>query len=115
MPPLARGSAVARIRTLILLAAAAFSLPAQILNKNLILNGDAESGPAVKEPTAAKVSSIPNWTTTGGFSVGTYGENGFLSSGDYGCVNRGKQMFYGGPGAQRSTAVQSVDLSGAAV
>src|SRR5215469_2412183 len=104
------GSAVARIAALILLAAVALPLPAQILNKNLILNGDAEAGPAVKEPTAAKVSSIPNWTTTGGFSVGTYGENGFLSSDEYGCANRGKQLFYGGPGSQRSTAVQTVDL-----
>jgi uncharacterized protein (TIGR03437 family) len=97
------------------LALAALPANGQILNQNLVLNGDAESGSAVQNATDAKVSSIPNWTTTAGFSVGVYGGGNFLSVGDYGPVKRGSKFFYGGPGAQRSTAVQTVDLTAAAV
>jgi uncharacterized protein (TIGR03437 family) len=100
------------MRVALLLALAALPAPSQILNKNLIVNGDAEAGKAAASPGAAAVA-VPNWTTTGGFSVGTYGTDGFLATSDYGPVNRGKQLFYGGPGATPSSAVQTVDLSGA--
>lgn len=45
--------------------------------------------------------------------MATYGGE-FLSNGDFGPVNRGKQFFHGGPGDKKSTAVQTVDLSAAA-
>jgi uncharacterized protein (TIGR03437 family) len=60
------------------------------------------------------VTNVPSWTVSGSFSVGTYGGDGFLGTGDFGPVNRGKQMFWGGPGNKRSIAVQTVDLSAAA-
>jgi uncharacterized protein (TIGR03437 family) len=97
-----------------ILALAALPVNGQILNQNLILNGGAESGPAVQNATDAKVSSVPNWTTAAGFSVGAYGGGNFPAVNDYGPVNRGSKFFYGGPGQQRSTAVQTVDLTAAA-
>src|SRR3569832_383710 len=97
-----------------ILVLAALPANSQILNLNLIVNGDAESGSAVQNATDAKVASVPNWTTTGGFSVGVYGGGDFLSTTDYGPVSRGSKFFYGGPGTQRSTAVQTVDLTAAA-
>jgi uncharacterized protein (TIGR03437 family) len=96
------------------LVLAALPANAQILSKNLIVNGDAESGAAVQNATDAKVSSVPNWTTTSGFSVGVYGGGNFPAVNDYGPSVRGAKFFYGGPGQQRSTAVQTVDLTAAA-
>jgi uncharacterized protein (TIGR03437 family) len=89
-------------------------LHSQILNKNLIVNGDAEAGPAVQNATDAQVSSVPGWTITGGFSAGKYNGGNFPADGDYLPVVRGKQFFYGGPGTKTSTAVQVVDLSAGA-
>lgn len=98
------------LRAWLLAAVAVLSLQSQTLNSNLIVNGGAESGPGAAQPTAAQVSSIPGWTTTGGFSVGIYEPN-FLQPKDYGPVGRGSQLFYGGPGNQRSTATQTIDLA----
>jgi uncharacterized protein (TIGR03437 family) len=111
---LGRSRAVTRLCPLALLAVAAFPMEAQILNRNLLLNAGAEDGVAARAVTDPKVASVPNWTTTGGFSVGNYASGDFPSANDYGPPHRGKQLFYGGPGAQRSTATQTVDLSGAA-
>ena len=61
------------------------------------------------------MNSIPGWTTTGGFSVAAYDGGDFLSSPTTTFpLNHGSKFFYGGPGNQRSTAVQTIDLSGAA-
>ena len=61
------------------------------------------------------MTSIPGWQTMGGFSVGVYGGGDFLSSEDSIIpVSHGLNFCYGGPGNQRSTAVQTIDLSGAA-
>ena len=97
----------------LLLVVTLTAAPSQILNTNLVVNGDAESGPAASNVTDAQVANIPGWTTTGGFSVGTYNGGNFLATSDYGPVNRGKKIFYGGPGNKHSTAVQTIDLSGA--
>ena len=106
--------AAARILTL-LLTAASSSLHSQALNRNLVLNGDAEACPtAAQNATDPQVTNIPNWTTTGGFSVGAYGGGSFLSTSDYLPVSHGSKFFYGGPGSKLSTAVQTVDLSAAA-
>jgi uncharacterized protein (TIGR03437 family) len=90
------------------------TLHSQNLNKNLIVNGDAEAGSAVQNATDPQVSSVPGWTVTGGFSVGKYNGGNFPSDGDYLPVVQGKQFFYGGPGSKLSTAVQTVDLSSGA-
>jgi uncharacterized protein (TIGR03437 family) len=109
MPTLLRN----RWRAVLLLAAA---LPAhsQIYNRNLIVNGDAEAGPTARTTSDAQITNVPSWTISGSFSVGAYGGDGFLQSGDFGPMSRGKQMFWGGPGNKRATAVQTVDLSAAA-
>lgn len=85
----------------------------QTLNTNLVVNGGAESGPAAGNATDPQVSSIPGWTPSGGFSVGTYDGGNFLSASSYGPMSRGKKMFYGGPGNKRSTGVQTIDLTAA--
>ena len=64
MPLYSRSRAAVRVLLLSLLT---LPLSAQsILNRNLILNGDAESGPAAQSPTDPKVSSVPNWTSVTG-------------------------------------------------
>ena len=107
-----------RVRRLFALAAlaAAAAVPSQsqILNQNLVQNPGAEDGPAASNFTDPQVSSVKGWTTTGGFSVATYGGGDFLTATDYVPVDHGSKFFYGGPGNQRSTAVQTIDLSGAA-
>ena len=62
----------------------------------------------------SQVSSIPGWTVTGSFSVGTYDASDFPSSSDYGPADRGSKLFFGGPGTDHSFATQIVDVSGAA-
>src|SRR5689334_2198556 len=86
---------------------------AQILNRNLVVNGGAEDGSGASSPSAPQVASIPGWTVTGGFSVGSYGASDFLSAGDFGPSDRGKQFFFGGRGTARSSASQTIDLSAA--
>src|SRR3954469_9376652 len=104
------------MRNRIVLLAALAVLPAQsqVFKHNLIVNGDAEAGPAVATGTSASKVSVPQWTTAGGFTVGTYDGPSFLQLADPGPLNRGKQFFYGGPGGDVSSASQVVDLSGAA-
>jgi uncharacterized protein (TIGR03437 family) len=85
----------------------------QIYNQNLVKNPGAESSTGAQNFRDAQAAPI-DWTVTGGLSVGIYGNSDFLSNGDFGPVNRGKQFFYGGPGDKKSTAVQTVDLSAAA-
>ena len=100
----------------IALLATAIVLPShsQILNQNLVQNPGAEIGPAANNFTDPQVASIPSWTTTGGFSVALYGGGDFLGPRDFIPLDHGSKFFYGGPGSQRSTAVQTVDLSAAA-
>jgi uncharacterized protein (TIGR03437 family) len=106
------------VRRLFILAAlgAATVLPSQsqILNRNLVQNPGAEDGSAAQHFSDPQVANIPSWTTTGGFSVAAYSDDGFSQNSDRTVVNYGSKFFYGGPGNQRSTAVQLVDLSAAA-
>ncbi len=101
------------MRVALLAVLAAIPSQSQTLNKNLVVNGDAESGASVASATATSPVSVPGWTTVGGFTVGTYDKQGFLGSKDFGPLNRGKQLFYGGPTGAVSSASQLVDLSGA--
>ena len=101
--------------TAVLLGLVTPSVYSQILNRNLVVNGDAESCPvAAQNATDPQVTGIPSWTITGGFSVGSYGGGNFPAGSDYVPVNHGSKFFYGGPGSKLSTAVQTVDLSAAA-
>ena len=75
---------------------------------NLLVNGNAESGPA---STGGPVASIPGWTVTGGATVVTYGApGGFPTSSDPGPPDRLNAFFAGGNTASSSLA-QSVDVS----
>jgi uncharacterized protein (TIGR03437 family) len=100
----------------VLVAATVLPSQSQILNKNLVQNPGAEDGSAAAHNFTDPQVIPPSWTTTGGFSVAAYGGGDFLSTSTtaYIPVDHGARFFYGGPGNQRSTATQTIDLSGAA-
>jgi len=73
-------------------------------NKNLILNPGAEDGPGADDDT---VVPVPYWKQTGGFTAAQYAwDGGDLSPTTPGPKDRGKNYFYGGPDAARSTGTQ---------
>lgn len=99
-------------------------LQAAPFNTNLIVNPNAEDGPA--SSTGDLVSSIPGWTSSSTFTVVTYdipaGATGFPKTTDPGPPDRGLQFFAGGinvPGLAgstvTSTATQEIDVSANAV
>ncbi|MBW4607309.1 MAG: PEP-CTERM sorting domain-containing protein [Hassallia sp. WJT32-NPBG1] len=98
------------------------------LNKNLIVNADAEQGQAdpIGNAVGASIPAIPGWTLTGSFSVLQYGAKGFdftNPSGNSvtvsglphatspGPVNRGKNLFYGGGDRNSSSASQLINVA----
>ncbi len=83
---------------------------------NLIVNGDAESGPGTQDG-GTPVQNIPGWTTSGHFDSIAYGASGgYLEPTDPGPSNRGKNFFGGGPDDSVSTGTQLIDVSaGAAI
>ncbi|NEU72318.1 PEP-CTERM sorting domain-containing protein [Hassallia byssoidea VB512170] len=98
------------------------------LNKNLIVNGDAEQGQGdpIGNAVGANIPAIPGWTLTGSFSVLQYGAKGFdfttpsgqpVSVGGLpdatspGPVNRGKNLFYGGGDRGSSSASQLINVA----
>lgn len=89
--------------------------PAQaagLFDQNLIVNGDAESGPGSN--SGSTVASVPGFGTVGGFTVTTYGAGGgFPTLTDAGPADRGLNFFSGGPSNSNSLAEQRVDVSGA--
>jgi len=100
------------IRIALLLSLTAFSADGQIWDKNLVVNGNAESGTGVTTISAAAVKTIPGWTTTGNFTICQYG-NGIPVDVRW-LQNTGKQYFAGGPGGGAATAKQTIDLSAGA-
>lgn len=64
------------------------------LNTNLVVNGNAEAGPASEN--AANAVSIPGWTTNGMFTVMQYNTPGFLLDTDNLPVDHGRNFFSGG-------------------
>ena len=99
-----------RLVLVCILVMAAFSpANAQIWDKNLIVNGDAESGTGVTTRTAAVVKNIPGWTTAGNFTLGQY-VNGMTFDTRF-MKAPGKQYFAGGPAGGAATATQTIDLS----
>ena len=90
------------------------SLPShgQIWDKNLVVNGNAESGTGVTTIRDAAVKNIPGWTTTGNFTLCQFG-NGIPVDVRW-LQGTGKQYFAGGPGGGAATAKQTIDLSAGA-
>ncbi len=85
---------------------------AQLWDKNLVVNGDAESGTGATSISAAVVTNIPGWTTTGNFTLCQY-VGGFPTDHRY-MDAEGKQYFAGGPKGGPATAKQTIDLSSGA-
>ncbi len=84
---------------------------AQLWDKNLVVNGDAETGTGASLKTAAPLKNIPGWTTTGNFQQCLY----TMGAADSRWMkNPGKQHFAGGPNGGTATAKQTIDLSSGA-
>jgi hypothetical protein len=98
-----------------LLCLAALSLTGSArgdFNVNLIVNGDAESGPG--SATGNDLEPIPGWTITGNATVVKYGiGGGFPAASDPGPPSRGNNFFAGGPDNGASSLAQSIVLTAA--
>jgi hypothetical protein len=88
---------------------------AQVLGTNLIVNGNAESGPGSTDGDTPPVPNAPGWTLTGTFLVPKYDVGpGSPASTDPGSPTRAANFFAGGPSAANSSAAQSINVSAAA-
>ncbi len=115
----ALASATRRTHSRLLMYAAALMVtvqmaPAQtIFGSNLIVNGNAETGPAGTPTTAA--SSIPGWTrATGDMNVLPYGLAGYLLLTGPAPQDHGFQYFSGNPSGDSSTLTQTINVSSGA-
>lgn len=78
-------------------------------NINIVVNGDAESGPgATNDSTTVP---IPFWDQTGLFTALRYNTPTFPSNSSPGPPNRGNNMFAGGPNNSVSGATQMITLT----
>jgi hypothetical protein len=83
-----------------------------ILNTNLIVNGNAEAGPAGTATTAP--SSIPDWTATGGKpNVLPYGLTGYILLSNPAPMDHGFNYFTD-MGGGTSTFVQTINVASGA-
>jgi hypothetical protein len=100
-----------KLLALIALLTAALPAQAQLWDKNLAVNGDAETGTGVNSRTAAPMKNIAGWTTTGNFQQCLYTlgavDNRWMK-------NQGKQHFAGGPNGGAASAKQTIDLAAGA-
>ncbi|MCX6624163.1 MAG: hypothetical protein NTY38_24500 [Acidobacteria bacterium] len=85
-----------------------------VLDRNLVVNGDAEAGAAISDQEAPPVKDVPGWTLEGNLTVAPYGKNNLLSLTDYGPGDRGRNYFIGGASGAKALATQSIDLAGSA-
>ncbi|MBI5206186.1 MAG: carboxypeptidase regulatory-like domain-containing protein [Candidatus Firestonebacteria bacterium] len=83
--------------------------PPSLLNKNLIVNGDAEAGSGSTDGYA--IVNIPNWTVNGNLNVVKYNVGVFPGSNSPGPESRGANFFAGGPDNPTSNASQLIDVS----
>jgi hypothetical protein len=83
----------------------------QLWDKNLVVNGDAETGTGAAIRTAPPVKDIPGWTTTGNYTQMLYTAG---VAGPRWMKSQGKQHFAGGPNGGAATAKQSIGLSSGA-
>jgi Hint domain len=77
---------------------------------NLLLNSGAEAGSG--SPTGNDIESIPDWTTTGAFTVMQYGAAIAPTTAQATPIGGGSNLFAGGPNTALSTATQTVLFSG---
>ena len=106
------------VRRLALVAALACCVPvpvvAQVFGPNLIVNGNAETGPGSPDGTTLPVPNAPSWTLTGNFTVVQYNApGGFPLSTDPGPPARGSNYFAGGNNAS-SSATQTINVAAGA-
>ncbi len=79
--------------------------------KNLIVDPGAEQAKTAGHGYD-DIVKIPGWTTAHGFTADAYTDSGGdLTPTTPGPKSRGKNYFYGGPGQNRSTAVQAIKLT----
>jgi uncharacterized protein (TIGR03437 family) len=89
--------------------------PQALFSRNLIFNGDAETG--TPGTAASFAREVPGWVRSPTFTTDTYSDpNGDLKPTDPGSPDRGSTYFWGGSGRGASlvTAYQDIDLSAAA-
>lgn len=92
--------------------------PSQLLNRNLIVNGDAEAATGSPDDTA--LVAIPGWTRQGNFNVMQYqsDSNDYQGTTSAGPAKRGKNFFYGGLQNETdnttTSASQTIDISAGA-
>src|SRR5205085_3139441 len=83
---------------------------AQVFGNNLVLNGDAEVGPASQDRNRP-VTNVPGWVRMGNPDVVSYGDSDRLHLSSPAPVNHGSHYFIGGPANGSSVLVQDVDVS----
>ena len=106
------------VRRFALAAAIACCVPvpvvAQVFGPNLIVNGNAETGPGSPDGTTLPVPNAPSWTLAGNFTVVQYNApGGFPLSTDPGPPARGSNYFAGGNNAS-SSAAQTINVAAGA-
>jgi hypothetical protein len=97
------------------LLALAGSAAAALPSGNIVVNGDAEAGPAATNQTDAPAPS--GWQQITKFTSVAYGSSGFPTLADSTRIGGGSNFFAGGPDAGfggGSAIIQDVDLSAAA-
>jgi hypothetical protein len=90
----------------VVLQGAATAAPASLLGANLVVNGNAEAGPALPKSVGAQ-----GWATAGHFTAVNYGYDGYPNSLSPGPSDRGYRLFSGGSSDALSTASQAIDIS----
>ncbi len=84
-----------------------------VFGPNLIVNGDAESGPG--DPDGhTPVSSIPGWIASGSPDVVQYASDYDIGLNDVIPLSMGSNYFYGGRPQATSSLTQNIDLSAGA-
>jgi hypothetical protein len=98
-----------RINIVVLAALVFVPLPALATpyGINLLVNGDAEAGPASSNGTPI---AVPGWTTVNGFTVIPYGAAGGFPNSNQGPPD-GLNQFFAGGNALVSTATQDIEVS----
>ena len=90
-------------------ASGAAGNPCPSCGHNLIVNAGAEKGQGANSDSKVKV---PGWKQTGGFTATLYSwSGGDVSATSPGPKHRGKNYFYGGPNAARSTGTQVIKVA----
>jgi hypothetical protein len=88
------------------LQVAAAAAPSSLLGGNLVVNGNAEAGPALPKSVGAQ-----GWATTGHFTAVNYGYDDYPNKLAPGPSDRGSRLFTGGTSDAVSTASQAADVS----